>query len=107
MGTRHAMRRGQALYEMMMGLFVLALVASAIFAFTDYITTSLKLHRRLRAKAGTSAMWSLGSDGTLSTASGSKSFNPDPMAAEHVFGKTTVHIRETVKMPSMGGIILQ
>lgn len=100
-------RRGQALYELTIGIFTLALVASAIFAFTEYIAKGLKIHRRLRAKAGTRAMWSVSADGTFVSASSSESFNPDPLAAEQVFGKTTVNIKETVKMPAMGGIILQ
>lgn len=105
MDTRRT-RSGQALYELVVGIFAIALVASAIFAFTDYIVISLKMQRELRAQAGKSAMWSIGDDGAYLSASDAKSFHPDPLAAEHVFGKSSVTVREEVYIPSMGGIIV-
>ena len=110
MGTslsRVRARRGQALYELMLGLFALTLIAAGLFAFTEYMVASLKMQRNLRAKAGTGAMWSIGGDGTFSSASDVKSFNVSSLAAEYVFGKGTVVVKEEVHIPNMGGIIVE
>lgn len=100
-------RRGQAFYELMLGLLALTLIAATLFAFTEYIVASLKIQRNLRAKAGTGAMWSIGGDGTFSSASDVKSVSVSSLAAEHVFGKGTVVVREEVHIPNMGGIIIE
>ena len=44
-------RRGQALMELTVGLFALALVLSALCVFTVYIVRSLKVQNSLRGSA--------------------------------------------------------
>ena len=42
-------RRGQALMELAVGMFTLALLLSAIFVFVRYIARSLEIENHLRA----------------------------------------------------------
>lgn len=81
MGTDR--RRGQALVELAVGMFTLALVVSALATFAVYISKSLKMQNSLRT--------------------GSSSQHDkvvlDDFAAKHVFGTSTMNIKESVVMP--------
>jgi len=80
MGTE---RRGQAMIELAMGMFALALVVSALVAFAIYIVKDLKMQNSLR----------VGDDSQHDTVEVSG------LAAKYVFGKEEVKIKESVKMP--------
>ena len=94
-------RGGQALFELAMGMFVLALVLSATFSFASYIVKSLDAQRSLRAKAGRGA---LNGFGGYSTATASDVVEVESFASENIFGTTRLKVRESVKMPAMGGL---
>jgi len=102
MDTRR--RAGQAFVELAMGMLALSLVLAATIGFIEYILGSLEMQRTLRAKAGTGAMTSSGGDGTFVTAKDVGSVTVEPMAAEYIFGSGEVEIRESVHIPTMGGI---
>ena len=79
MGTR----RGQALMELTVGLFALALVASALCGFAVYIAKSLRMQNSLRVGAS----WQ------------HDEVEVSDFAAKYVFGTDTLRISEEVKMP--------
>ena len=83
-------RRGQALMELAVGLFALALVTSALCAFAVYIATSLKAQNDLRSGLGHGGGSNEKSD----------SVEVADFAEEHLFGRATLEIRERVVMPS-------
>lgn len=85
MGTR----RGQALMELAMGMFALALVVSALCGFAVYIARSLRAQNELRAGLGPSGGSNVRSDAVEVGA----------FASEHVFGTETLGIKEKVEMP--------
>lgn len=97
-------RRGQAMIELALGMFALALVAAALFAFVDYIVSSLDQHRTLRARAGRPALNAFG-DRSYSSASGHDTVEVDELAAKCVFGQDKVEVHEEVHVPSMGGLM--
>ena len=96
-------RRGQALVELMAGLFALALVIAALCGFSAYIVKSLNMRRELRARAGRGALNAFG-DRSYSSAQDTRRVNLDQMAAEDVFGSDDVKVHEEVHIPAMGGI---
>ena len=98
MGTK--LRSGQALVELAIGMVVVALVLAGVFGFTKYIVSSLNAFRTLRSDAGRSALTSHGGDGSYS--SSSVSITVSPMAADYIFGSTSVNVKEEVHIPAMG-----
>lgn len=79
MGTR----RGQALMELTVGLFALALVTSALCGFAVYIAKSLKMQNSLR----------------IGASSQHDQVEVSDFAAKYVFGSDTLHLNEKVVMP--------
>lgn len=77
--------RGQALMELAVGMFALALVVSALCGFSLYIVKSLKAQNSLRSGTGRSSV--------------TDKVEFDAFAAEHVFGGKTLKISEKVEMP--------
>jgi hypothetical protein len=76
-------RRGQALMELAVGMFALALVVSALAGFAVYIAKSLRSQNSVRSS-------SKSSDTTVEV---------DSFAAEWIFGKEKMDVREKVVMP--------
>ena len=76
-------RRGQALIELAVGLFALALVTSALCGFAAYIAKSLKMQNSLRVGASSQR----------------DSVEISEFASKYVFGTDTLTIREKVVMP--------
>ena len=86
MGTereRIPARRGQALMELAVGMFALALVVSALAGFAVYIAKSLRSQNTVRSSFKSS-------DTTVEV---------DKFAAEWIFGKEKMDVREKVVMP--------
>lgn len=71
-------RRGQALLELAVGMFTLALVVSALAVFTRYIARSLEIENHLRGNGRGVA----------------DKIELDGFAAERVFGSRNLHIKE-------------
>ena len=101
MGTE---RKGQAFVELALGMFALALVASALFGFTAYILKSLEMQRDLRADAGRVALERGGGDESFSSKLSHRVVEVDPLAADYIFGKGKVNVREEVHIPDMAGL---
>lgn len=78
-----ASRRGQALMELAVGMFALALVVSALAGFAVYIAKSLRSQNTARSSAQSP-------DTTVEV---------DRFAAEWIFGKEKMDVREKVVMP--------
>lgn len=78
-----ATKRGQALLELVTGLFALALVVSALSGFAVYIVKSLKMQNSLRVGASSQ-------QGEVQVGE---------FAAKYVFGTETLKILEKVEMP--------
>ena len=76
---------GQALMELAVGMFALALVVSALCGFSLYIVKSLRAQNSLRSGTGRSSV--------------TDKVEFDDFAAEHVFGGKTLKISEKVEMP--------
>ena len=72
-------RRGQALMELAVGMFTLALLLSAIFVFVRYIARSLEIENHLRAPG---------------QATYADKVKLDDFAANRVFGSKVLHIME-------------
>ena len=72
-------KQGQALMELAVGMFTLALLLSAIFAFTHYIARSLEIQNHLRSPG---------------RATYADKIELDDFAAEKVFGSRNLHIKE-------------
>ena len=81
MGTKA--RRGQALMELTVGLFALALVVSALCGFAVYIAKSLRMQNSLR----------------IGASSQHDEVEVSDFAAGYVFGTDTLRLHEKVKMP--------
>lgn len=79
---------GQALMELAVGMFALALVVSALCGFSLYIVKSLKAQNSLRSSHGQSSV--------------TDSVELDAFAAKNVFGVKALKIKEKVEMPPMG-----
>ena len=76
-------KRGQALMELAVGMFALALVVSALAGFAVYIAKSLRSQNTVRSSFKSS-------DTTVEV---------DKFAAEWIFGKEKMDVREKVVMP--------
>jgi len=76
-------RRGQALMELAVGMFSIALIVTALAGFAVYIAKSLAAQNELRA----------------GKPSVSDSVDVGAFGASYVFGSETLTIRESVKMP--------
>ena len=98
--------RGQAFVELALGMLALALVLSALFGFTTYILSSLRMQRHLRADAGRAALNAAGSEETYSTKIDNDTVEVEPLAATYIFGSSEVEVKEEVHMPSMSGLDL-
>ena len=72
-------RRGQALMELAVGMFTLALLLSAIFVFVRYIARSLEIENHLRSSG---------------QATYADKIKLDDFAANRVFGSEVLHIME-------------
>lgn len=79
-------RRGQAMMELVIGMFALALVVSALCGFATYIAKALRVQNELRQNGGR-------------TNSGSDSVEVGEFASRYVFGSETLKIEERVEMP--------
>lgn len=78
--------RGQALIELAVGLFTLALVVSALCGFAVYVARSLEAQNELRTTA----------DGTNSR---SDSVEVGDFSSRYVFGQDVLNISARVEMP--------
>lgn len=78
-----ATKKGQALMELVAGLFALALVVSALSGFAVYIVKSLKMQNSLR----------------VGSSSQQDEVQIGEFAAKYVFGTETLKIHEKVEMP--------
>ena len=79
-------RKGQALMELAVGMFALALVVCALCGFAGYIAKSLRAQNELRSRPGNSER--------------SDSFEVESTFAERfLFGSPVLEIKETVFMP--------
>lgn len=78
-----ATKSGQALMELTVGLFAIALVVSALCGFALYIAKSLRMQNSLRG----------------GSSSQHDSVEVGSFAAKYIFGSETVNIHERVKMP--------
>lgn len=83
MGIR---RRGQAMMELAVEMFALALVVSALCGFAIYIAKALRVQNELRQNGGR-------------TNSGSDSVEVGQFASRYVFGSEALKIEERVEMP--------
>lgn len=91
----------QALVELALGMFCVALILAALFAFLHYIVSSMNMSRDVRAKAGRAALVSAGWEESYSSSSESDTVTVSPMAAEYVFGTAQLEIKEEVHIPNM------
>lgn len=100
-------RRGQAFYEMAIGMFALALVVSALCLFTRCIVRSLEMQRSLRAEAGCQAFHSIGAGDNefYVSAAENDSIEIPSFAAEYIFGTDRLNVHEEVHIPPMAGLI--
>ena len=76
---RSRAKAGQALMELAVGMFTLALLLSAIFAFTHYIARSLEIQNHLRSPG---------------QATYADKIELGDFAANEVFGLKSLHIME-------------
>ena len=106
--TRSVSRRlggsGQAFVELALGMLALALVLAALFGFTAYILSSLKMQRHLRADAGRGALNSGGGEESYSSKIADDTVEVEPLAATYIFGSSEVEVKEEVHIPSMSGL---
>ena len=98
---KNKFRSAQAIIELALGLFCLSLVLAALFAFLNYIVSSMNISRDLRVKAGRSALTSMGGGESYSSSSKSDTIKVSPMAAEYIFGSSDIKIKEEVHIPNM------
>jgi len=92
--------------ELALGMLALALVLSALFGFTAYILSSLKMQRHLRADAGRGALNSGGGDESYSSKIATDTVEVEPFAATYIFGSSEVKLKEEVHIPAMSGLDL-
>lgn len=98
------LEKGQALVELALGMFALALVLSAIFSFTRYIVASLDAQRKVRVRAGVAAFGAGIAETDGAAAVESRKVNVEKMSAEYVFGREDVDVTEKVVIPGLGGL---
>ena len=97
-------RRGQAMYEMAIGMFLLVLLASALFSFGDIILTSLEQQDRIREEAGRKALDAFAPDDVrvrFMSSHGNDSVTVEPIAAEYFFDSQEIKVQNEVHMPVM------
>jgi hypothetical protein len=82
-----ATKRGQALMELAVGMFVIALVVSALCGYALYISKSLKAQNSLRGGS------------TARSNSKCDTVEVGEFAGEYLFGGNKLEIREKVVMP--------
>ena len=108
--TRSVSRRlggsGQAFVELALGMLALALVLAALFGFTAYILSSLRMQRDIRAEAGRGALNSGGGEESYSSKIADDTVEVEPLAATYIFGSSEVEVKEEVHIPSMSGLDL-
>ena len=104
---RQVLRRGQAFYEMALGMLALALVVSSLCLFTRYIIRSLEMQQRLRAEVGCKAFHSIGAGDNESYVSSKEDDTIDipVFAAEYIFGSDVLPVHEELHIPPMTGLI--
>ena len=90
--------------ELALGMLALALVLSALFGFTAYILSSLKMQRDIRAEAGRGALNSGGGEESYSSKIADDTVEVEPLAATYIFGSSEVEVKEEVHIPSMSGL---
>ncbi|MBR3221299.1 MAG: hypothetical protein IKF72_03630 [Kiritimatiellae bacterium] len=78
-------RRGQALMELAVGMFALALVVSALCVFATYIVRSLEVQNSLRSSAPQM----------------NKPVKVDDFAVNHFTGRDTLKMDEKAVMPPL------
>lgn len=100
---RTAHRPGQAMIELALGMFALALVLAALFGFTSYILSSLDMQRTVRREAGVKALSGFGTGYSSATKRDTVEF--EPLACEYIIGSEQLTVKETVEMPAMGGLL--
>lgn len=83
-----ATRRGQALMELAVGMLALALVVSLLCGFAVYIARSLRAQNTLRQGAGRNV--------------NADSVEVGEFAEKHLFGTSTLTIKESVDLPPTG-----
>lgn len=104
MDTRRTARHsGQAMIELALGMFALALVLAALFGFAAYILSSLDMQRTVRRDAGVKALNGFGTGYATATKRDTVEF--EPLACEYIVGSEQLPVKETVEMPSMGGLL--
>lgn len=79
-------KKGQALMELAVGLFALALIVSALSGFAVYISKSLKIQNAIRVGAS----------------SQEDEVRLSDFGAQYVFGRDTLKIRKKVHLPLTG-----
>ena len=97
-------KRGQAMYEMAIGMFLLVLMAGALFSFGAIMTTSLEQQDRIREEAGRKALEAYAPDDVrvrFVSAHGNDSVPVEPIAAEYFFDSEEVKVQNEVHMPVM------
>ena len=97
-------RRGQAMYEMAIGMFLLVLCAGALFSFGEIILTSLDQQDRIREEAGRKALESFAPEDVrvrFVTSHGNDSVTVEPIAAEYFFESESIKVQNEVHMPAM------
>ena len=103
-GTGGGGSPGQAFMELALGMLALALVLSALFGFTAYILSSLRMQRDIRAEAGRGALNSGGGEESYSSKIADDTVEVEPLAATYIFGSSEVEVKEEVHIPSMSGL---
>ena len=105
MGTeRIHRRRGQAMYEMAIGMFLLVLMAGALFSFGEIVLTSLDQQDRIREEAGRKALDSFAPDEVrvrFVSSHGNDAVTVEPIAAEYFFDSQEIKVQNEVHMPVM------
>lgn len=86
----NSFRRGQALMELAIGMFAIAMVTSALCGFAMLIAKSLTLQNSMRKE--------IGSNG--GTSSKSDVVEIDGFASRYVFGSETLMFHKKVVMPT-------
>ena len=97
-------RRGQAMYEMAIGMFLLVLMAGAVFAFGEIMLTSLEQQDRIREEAGRKALDSYAPPDVrvrFSSSHGNDTVEVEPIAAEYFFNSQDIKVQNEVHIPVM------
>ena len=95
-----SMRKGQAMMEFAVSVFVFSLVLAALFSFARVILASLDIQRTVRMEAGRGALASSGMDGAYSSARGGAEVEIEELSAKYLFGSPTVEMKEEVHIPA-------